>query len=421
MKTLQEFAEELYRCIRCGSCTSVCPVYGVVGREMAVARGRLRLVREHLDGNLDLTVRLRDYLDSCLGCRACVVSCPPQVPIDEIIRAARAEFDLKQGQPFLRHVLLRNVLPKPERFSRTLASIKLVRNTGLNRLLPKTLKAQEDLLPQLPERSFREILKGLQLKKSTKKVGFFLSCMDDHVFPQVMMAALTVLEKLGFEVVIPTDVVCCGAAHHNYGDLAKARKLARRNMQAFSDAGVDVILTDCASCGSTMQFYGELFKGEKEEKEAVSFAHRVLDLNEFLQDKLVPGVTPIEAIATYHDPCHAVRYQNVREAPRKVLAAAGVKLEEMAEADRCCGGGGTYNVFHYQLAMKILDRKIENVKKTRASVLATSCPACRIQLAHGLKRHGLSIEVVHPVELLAESYAEGGKEEKLEVKRTLGI
>lgn len=410
MKPLSELTEELYMCIRCGSCTAVCPVYSVVKREMAVARGRLRLVREHLDGNLELTVKMRDYLDLCLGCRACVVSCPPQVPTDKIVRAVRAKFAANKGQPLIRHVMLRNVMNKPERFSLVFGSLKLARSTGLNHLLPKTLKTKVDLLPQLPERTFREILKGLKLKKSTKKVGFFLSCMDNNVFPQVILAGISVLERIGYEVVIPTNVVCCGAAHDNYGDVEDARKLALQNIQAFSSAEVDVILTDCASCGSTMQAYGELFQGEKEEGEALSFARKVMDLNEFIQDKLEPGEAPIQVTVTYHDPCHSVRYQNVRKAPRKVLAAAGVELEEMVEADRCCGSGGTFNIFHYQISMKILDRKIENVKKTGASILATSCPACRIQLAHGLKRHGLSIEVLHPIELLAKSYSEGGEQ-----------
>ncbi|KLU60618.1 lactate utilization protein A [Peptococcaceae bacterium CEB3] len=407
MKQLHELAEDLYRCIRCGSCTAVCPVYSEVKREMGVARGRIRLVREHLDGNLDLSATMRNYLDLCLGCRACVVSCPPQVPTDRIVRAARAEYAVRQGQPLVRHLLLHNVLNKPERFSLALDSVKLVRSAGLNRLFPKMLEAKEDLLPELPEQTFREMLKGLKLKKGAEKVGFFLSCMDDNVFPQVIIKAINILEELGYEVVIPTDVVCCGAAHHNYGDLGNARQLARRNIRAFAGAGVEVILTDCASCGSTMQSYGELFVGEKEEGEAQDFSRGVMDLNVFLQDKLVAGSQPLGVTVTYHDPCHAVRYQNIKEEPRKVLAAVGVKLEEMAEADRCCGGGGTFNIFHYQLSMKILNRKIENVRKTGASILATSCPACRIQLAHGLKRHGQTLKVVHPVELLAEFYGKG--------------
>ncbi|CAA7601953.1 4Fe-4S ferredoxin-type, iron-sulphur binding domain protein [Acididesulfobacillus acetoxydans] len=288
-----------------------------------MARGRIRLVREHLDGSLDLSATMRNYLDLCLGCRACVVSCPPQVPTDRIVRAARAKYAVQQGQPLVRHVLLRNVLNKPERFSLALDSVKLVRTVRLNHLFPKTLKAKEDLLPELPEQTFWEMLKGRKLKKSAKKTGFFLSCMDNNVFPQVVMQAIKVLEKLDFEVVIPTGIVCCGAAHHNYGDLDNARRLARQNIRAFASADVKVILTDCASCESTMQSYGELFEGEKEEGEAQNFASRVMDINVFLQDKIVSGSQPVDAIATYHDPCHAVRYQNIKEEPRKVAAAGG--------------------------------------------------------------------------------------------------
>lgn len=413
MKPLHELSEELYRCIRCGSCTAVCPVYTVEKREMSVARGRIRLVREYLEGNLELTSKMRNYLDLCLGCRACVISCPPQVPTDKIIRTARAHFAINKGQPLVRHILLQNVLVKPKRFTMVLDSLKLARRTGVTRLLPKVLKTKEDILPPLPKHSFREILKGLQLKKSGKKVGFYLSCMDNNVYPQVIIAAINILEKLGYEVVIPTKVVCCGAAHDNYGDVENARKLAWQNIEAFSDSGVDVILTDCASCGSTMQSYVELFQGKSEEAEAISFVSKVMDINQFLSDKLPTISEMTQTTVTYHDPCHLVRYQNVREAPRKVLASAGVNFKEMAEADRCCGGGGTFNIFHYDVSMKILDRKIENVKQTGASILATSCPACRIQLEHGIKRHGLTIEVLHPIELLEKSFVKEGGELKI--------
>ncbi|RNC28781.1 MAG: Lactate utilization protein A [Candidatus Dichloromethanomonas elyunquensis] len=409
MKALHEYTEELYHCIRCGFCTKVCPVYNTVNREMAVSRGRIRLMREHLDGNLELTPKMMEYLDSCLGCRTCVTNCPPQVPTDEIVRAARTKYAQNQGQPLMRHVMLHNVMNKPERFSKAFGSLKLARTTGLNRLLPKTLKARENLLPNLPERTFKEELKELAIKKSTKKVGFFLGCMDNNLYPQIIRAAINVLERLGYEPVIPTNVVCCGAAHHTYGDMNIGRKLALKNIKVFSNIDADVILTDCATCGSTLQSYGKLFQNQREEAEASNFARKVMDINEFLKGKLIPGDLPVQETVTYHDPCHLVRYQNVKESPRMVLAAAGAKLEEMSEADRCCGGGGTYNIFHYDISMKILDRKIANVKKTGATILATSCPACRIQLAHGIKRHGLSIEVLHPIELLAKSYGNGGE------------
>jgi len=405
MKSIDDYKEEIYRCMRCGACTAVCPVYAVLAREPAVARGRLSLLREHLNGNLELTPRMRDYLDLCLGCRACTENCPPQVHTDRVIKAARARFAVTRGQPLVRHIMLRNVLNKPHRFSMVMDSLRLARNTGLSRLLPKVVKVRENLLPPLPGRTFSEMLPGMKMAKSEKKVGFFLSCMDNVIFPQVITAVVTVLEKHGYQVLIPAGTVCCGVAHQNYGDLEGARKLARHNIQAFSGVPVDLILTDCASCGSTLKSYGELLAGEPGEAEAHVFADKVRDINEFLSEILSPGDNPVNVIVTYHDPCHLARYQKVREAPRKVLACTpGVRLVEMGEADRCCGGGGTFNIFHYRLSMEILGRKLENAIRTGASVLATACPACRIQLAHGIRQRGLPMEVLHPVEVLARSY-----------------
>lgn len=405
MKNIVDFTEEVYRCMRCGACTAVCPVFAVIQREPAVARGRLRLIREYLDGNQELTPKMRGYLDLCLGCRACAESCPPGVNTDRVIRAARAKFALDRGQPLVRQVLLRSVMNRPERFDRALGSLKLARSTGFSKLLPKTVGLRVNMLPPLPGQTFRERLAGLDLKPGKKKVGFFPGCLDNSVFPQVALASVRVLEKHGFGVIIPGDTVCCGVAHRNYGDLEGARQLAGQNIRAFAGAEVDVILTGCASCGSTLQEYGDLFAGEPGEEAAANFSRKVTDISRFLEGLLEPGTSPVDAVVTYHDPCHMSRYQKIKEAPRKILSATpGVNLVEMAEADRCCGGGGTFNIFHYQLSMEILRRKIENAGRTGASILATSCPSCRIQIMHGIKRHGLAMEVLHPVEILARSY-----------------
>ncbi len=405
MKPVSEFIDEIYRCMRCGACTSVCPVYAVIQREPAVARGRLRLIREYLDGRQELTPKMRNYLDLCLGCRACAENCPPGVNTDRIIRAARAKFAANKGQPLVRHLLLRGVMNRPERFSKVLNQVKLVRNTGLSRLLPRTVNLRVNMLPPLPRQTFRDRLAGLSFKRGGKKVGFFLSCMDNNVFPQVIEASIKVLEKHGFEVAIPGDTVCCGVAHRNYGDLEGARQLAVQNIRAFASLPVDVILTDCASCGSTLQEYWELLAGEPEEEAAAGFARKVTDISQFLAGVLAPGDNPVDAVVTYHDPCHMSRYQKIKEAPRKLLTnVPGVRFVEMAEADRCCGGGGTFNIFHYQLSMEILNRKLDNAGRTGAGILSTSCPSCRIQLMHGIKRRNLSMEVLHPAEILAKSY-----------------
>ena len=408
MKKLEAYHDEIKHCIRCGACQAVCPVFEVMEREMAVARGRLRLIREALEGKLDLTDKMRDYIDLCVGCRICVDNCPAKVNTDQIVIGARHKYVDVKGLPFLHRIMLEQILSKKGNFNMALKSLGLARGTRLNKLLPEQLKKKEEILPTIPQRTFVQKMKEMTFDTGApKKVGFFLSCMDNFMFPEVVEAAIMVLQNNDWDIVIPSDVNCCGAPHHVYGDWETAAKLAKKNIEAFQDAEVDYIITDCATCGSVLKEYGEMLSGDSLKLKGKEFAAKIMDINAFLIDvvKIKPGQNKVSQTVTYHDPCHLVRHQKVSKQPREILLAVeGVEFRECNDADRCCGGAGTYNINHYDVSMKILDKKIENIKNTGADILATSCPACRIQLGYGMRRAGLNNTVVHPVELLARSY-----------------
>ncbi len=409
MKRLTQYADEIYRCMRCGACQAVCPVFAVIGQEGSVARGRIRLMREMLEGKLAPSPRLAKYVDLCLGCRLCVANCPPGVNTDRIMVAARHELAGYLPHARVKRLLLRQLLRNPRRFAAAMGVLKLARRARVNGLLPGALKLREDLMPALPAHTFRrgwsQGTAAIPLGDG-RRIGFFLSCMGNQVFPQVARAAVRVLERQGLEVIIPDGVVCCGAAHHHSGDWQMAREMAWRNIMVFREAGVEAVITDCASCGSAMREYAGLFAGTDEAEEAAEFAAKVADISVFLVEKVDlltgDGIPPVTV--TYHDACHLIRYQGVKHAPRQLLSSiGGITFREMVEADRCCGGAGTYNLFNYQVSIGVLDRKIKHLKETGADLLATGCPACRMQLEYGIRRHGLDIKVVHPVELLALS------------------
>ena len=258
-------------------------------------------------------------------------------------------------------------------------------------------------------RPLRRILKEVTPARGEKKlrVGFFLGCADDLVFASAGTTTVSMLSRNGCEVVIPRRMECCGMPCVGYGEMDQALKLAKRNIDAFEAAEVEYIISDCGTCGSFLKTYSDLLKGDPQYAERASnFSRKIADICQFLIGEigLKPGTVSLEGKVTYHDSCHLRWMQKVSAQPRKALGLIpGLELVEMKESDTCCGGAGSYNLTHYQTSMSILDRKMANIAATNASLIATGCPGCRIQLRLGVKRRGLEASVVHPVELLEQS------------------
>jgi glycolate oxidase iron-sulfur subunit len=189
-----------------------------------------------------------------------------------------------------------------------------------------------------------------------------------------------------------------------YGDRKAAAKLAEKNLKILAEHDFDVVVTDCSSCASFLKKYPALFADDDpRHAAAAAFAQKVRDFSELVA---TAGEAPLPApgekvIATYHDPCHAARGQGLVEQPRKILRGLpGVEYRELPEADWCCGGAGSYALGHYSLSRKVLDRKMDNLQRTGANLLVTSCPACIIQLSYGIRSRGLPVRVCHISELI---------------------
>lgn len=180
--------------------------------------------------------------------------------------------------------------------------------------------------------------------------------------------------------------------------MAVARKLAFKNLELPAAKTADFIVTDCSSCASFLKKYPQLFDADDPRKSAaLETAAKIRDMVEFTADLELPETNSAPNIrVTYHDPCHASRGQKLSREPREILnTMQGVTYVELPEADWCCGGAGAYAFSHHVMAGRVLDRKMENVKKTAADLVLTSCPACMIHLSHGVRRHGLSTRVGH--------------------------
>ena len=232
-----------------------------------------------------------------------------------------------------------------------------------------------------------------------------MGCGLNFGLPQTGQATLEALVALGNEVQV-VDNYCCGLPPYVYGDTEAALSLAKKNLDRFRELEAEAIVTDCATCYSHLKQYCVLLADDPDyADQATAFSYKVAEASDYAGSGLRPEqLSPLEGIVTYHDPCHLSRYEVVTEPPRRLLQAIpDLEYRELPEADWCCGGAGVYNIMHPEQSMHVLERKMRNVRKTGASILATSCPACIIQLSYGARVLGVDVEVLHVMEVLARA------------------
>jgi len=412
---LQSLYDEIARCNRCGFCQPTCPVYSVVGREGSVARGRITLCRNIIEGRLEMSRDLYKALFECLMCRACTTACFPSIKTDRIMAAGREAYVERFGQPAILRFIFREMLPNPRYMTHLMRFFSLGKRSGLSGLVRvarilglfgKQLVRADELMDRVPSKFLRDRLDELPLSppETKQRVGYFVGCAMNFAIPDTAEASIRVLSAAGCEVV-PLDNCCCGLPPYAYGDMQAARNLAKLNLDAVNPGDFDAIVTDCGSCSSFLKDYAELLANDAEYSErAKEFSAKVMDFTEVLAKVGPPDMAEGTKVSvTYHDPCHMIRYQNLTEEPRSLIrSVAGVEFREMNEADWCCGGAGSYNISHYELSEKILHRKMGNVEAAGADVLATCCPSCMIQLRFGVRQAGLPVRVMHVSELIVE-------------------
>ncbi len=419
-----EVYDEMSKCNRCGFCQAVCPIFAITHSEKNVARGHNSSVRTLAEGNAAISQDYKDPLFECLLCRACVSNCNPAVRTDKIVVTGRAEYVKKVGQSKIMTFLFRNLLTDQHKLGRYVRLVAFGKNTGMSKLAKamgilnwfgKDMGNAEGIIEKLPWTFFRDRVSGLKLEPAKAKMSaaYFVGCAFNYVLPDVSEATVDVLVRTGVNVKVG-DTCCCGVPAYSYGDLDAARKMARKNIEALEKLNTDVVITECGSCSSFLKEYPELFTDDAAmKKRAEAVARKVKSFSEFMV-KEAPETLSADKfsgkVVTYHDSCHMSRYQKLVKEPRTLLKKlSGVTYKEMPEADLCCGAAGSYNLMHYQQSMQVLDRKMENLKKTGADVLTAECPGCIIQLSYGVRRAGLATKVVHISKLIQDALKNNGK------------
>jgi len=411
---------DLDRCIHCGLCLNACPTYRELGLEMDSPRGRVYQMVKVSEG-MPISPSYLEHIGLCLACRACESACPSGVQYGRLIEAARTQIEAETVRPWpsrlFRRFIFEKLLPSRALLSMAGSMLWMYQASGLQKLLRASgifklmgpLGRVEQLTPaaEIPF-FFPKIGKTFPAEGPRRyRVAMLAGCIANVSFARLNEATVRVLQKNGCEVVLPEGQTCCGALHVHSGLREEARKLARRNIDACLEREYDAIITNAAGCGSTLKEYGELLADDPAyAAKAERFVKRMRDITEFLAGiELKGGMRRIEGTVTYQDSCHLAHGQKIRGAPRKLLSAIpGLKLHEMPNADLCCGSAGIYNVVHNDIAMSILEKKVEGINGTGADIIATANPGCLLQLQAGARLYGRGQRVVHVVELLDEAY-----------------
>lgn len=403
---------------------SVCPVYQVTRLETDVARGKLAVLQEMESGRLDLDSGISNILSRCLSCGACAEICANNAQSDILIQYGRQQDFLKRkpsiSQSLLKTItpedLSRNVLIRGGALLEKLLCKQVPESSGLHMRFPLSFFTQRAIIPQISGTSFMEDCQPEEKKSSGDiRVGFFVGCGTNYLFPETGHALLEILKKVGISPFIPEQQGCCGLMAYTFGDQKRAIAMAKHTIDLFSDQGLDYIITACASCNAQLKAFPTLFDTEPERRQAEKFSKKVMDVTSFLvdvvkYDKLAESSkleaqsneknSPVRVV--YHDPCHLRVKQKIIDAPRRFLRAIpGVELVELPTPHQCCGHGGTFNLCNFSLSMQILDRRMSEIEQAQPDKIVTGCTGCLLQFQEGVRRIKTEkrIEVLHPLVL----------------------
>ena len=407
---------DLDKCVHCGLCLNACPTYRELHVEMDSPRGRIYQMVQVANG-APITDAYMRHIDLCLACRACETACPSGVKYGRLVEAARADIEQRVPRPLgarlLRNLIFERLLPSRTNLRLAGAALRFYQASGLQKVmshvLPARLRELESLAPKVESPTFFRNMGAVFPAKGERKyrVALLSGCIANLCFARLNEATVRVLQANGCEVTVHGEQTCCGALHVHAGLRDPARRLARQNIDALIEGGFDAIITNAGGCGSTLKEYDELLEHDPEyANRAKRWVSVVKDVNEFLASiELNPQMGEVHATLTYQDSCHLAHGQKVRSAPRQLLQRVpGLKLKEMRMSDMCCGSAGIYNVVHTDMAMALLEKKMESVNATGAERIATANPGCMLQLRAGVERFGRGQRVSHVVEILDEAY-----------------
>ena len=392
----------LRTCVHCGMCTATCPTFVELGDELDSPRGRIYLIKDMLENGRAATELEARHVDRCLSCLSCMTTCPSGVNYMHLVDHARRHIEETYQRPLPERALraaLAFLLPYPRRFR---AALKLA---GIGRamrgLIPgqsmtaQRLRAMLDLAPEALPAS--QPVHGVHAAQGQRRgrVALLAGCAQQVLDPEINAATIRLLTRMGIEVMVPPEAGCCGALTHHMGRHHAAMEAARANIQAWSKLELDAVVINASGCGTTVKDYGFMFREEPEAADAARISAIAMDITEVLAKfdyaptRAAPGLT-----VAYHSACSLQHGQKITALPKQLLQRAGFTVKEPLEGHLCCGSAGTYNIMQPEIAGRLRTRKLENIRRTRADIIAAGNIGCLTQLA------GDAMPTVHTVALL---------------------
>ncbi|RWG50368.1 MAG: glycolate oxidase iron-sulfur subunit [Mesorhizobium sp.] len=403
----------LRKCVHCGFCTATCPTYVTLGNELDSPRGRIYLIKDMLENGRPADKEIVTHIDRCLSCLACMTTCPSGVNYMHLVDHARAHIEQTYRRPLLDRLtraMLAFVLPYPGRFRAALKLAGLGRPLiGLLEKLPtlKPVAAMLKLAPSSIPPASPIASPAVHGGQGTKRgrVAILTGCAQSVLDPAINEAAVSLLTRLGVEVVVPEGEGCCGALVHHMGREDQALASARQNvdawMRAIDQGGLDAIIITASGCGTTIKDYGFMLRLDPAYAEkAARVSALAKDITEYLAALDLPEpVRKPGMIVAYHSACSMQHGQKITRQPKELLAKAGFVVREPREGHLCCGSAGTYNILQPDISAKLRDRKVKNIEATGAEIVATGNIGCITQIASAAK-----LPVVHTIKLLDWAY-----------------
>jgi glycolate oxidase iron-sulfur subunit len=380
-----------------------------------VARGKVSLIEAFESKEILHSRKFQELMEACLLCSGCTHQCANGVKADQLIQWQRSKLR-GEGRTSWTAKMAASTLETAGQWPRLAAQAgslaqallckQIPAESGLQLRFSVTRLSQRSYIPKLSPTSFLAQLPNSAFG-SGPKVGLFVGCVGNYIAPQISEATVELLERCGFQVIIPAEQRCCGMAAWASGDVATATGLAQHNSRVFLESGCQWVVSACGTCSTQLRIRMPELLGQPGQDGALFFSQYSMDLMAFIIRQLEPGKlrqvlnSPGPLKLSYHDPCHLRYHQSIFQEPRQVLALMPeVVLAELPGSHQCCGHGGLFNVSNYRLSTQIGARRMAQVEKIRPEVLATSCMGCLLQLQEGNWRHGLGLTVCHLVEVL---------------------
>lgn len=406
------FLKDALKCIRCGSCANVCPAYEMVGGHVFgdIYIGAIGLI---LTSMLHDEKKAKEILSLCIGCKACSYNCPAGIDLQSIISDLNVymgqKYSINPAKKFVYSAVLKN--PSVFKSAMKVASIiqkPLLDETKENIGKLPILSDEHNFrkLPSVKEKTFSQMFKQNNFDKfnSSKKVFFYPGCAVEYFFPEMGTKMVQLLQKAGFQVDIPDTQVCCGLPAIHSGDGKSGKKTILKNLKYMRNPEeYEAFLVLCPSCGMAIKedFKKYTLEHISEFKKSEKIANKVTSLADFLNKNNIRLKYDDNKKITYHTPCHQGR--GLGFVPEDFLKETfGENFIPLKDSNVCCGFGGSFSVEYPGISSGILNKKIENIKDTKADILLTDCPGCVMQIDGGLKKQNINVKVAHLSEIFNE-------------------